>query len=48
MAEKPMKSPSGKDRDERLAIPPDPETALRALRKVDPDARPAEGSDSPS
>jgi hypothetical protein len=30
------------DRDERVAISLDPEEALRALLKVDPDAEPAE------
>jgi hypothetical protein len=29
------------EQDERLAIPLDPEVALRALLKVDPDAEPA-------
>jgi hypothetical protein len=30
------------ERDERVKIPLDPETALRALLKVDPDSEPAE------
>ncbi|HWT23544.1 MAG TPA: hypothetical protein VN213_08565 [Solirubrobacteraceae bacterium] len=30
------------DRDERVAIPLDPETALRGLLAVDPDAEPAD------
>ena len=31
-----------RDMDERVAIPLDPETALRELLKVDPDAEPAD------
>lgn len=39
MPEKPAKPHAeDEDRDDRLAIPLDPETALRALLKVDPDA----------
>jgi hypothetical protein len=30
------------DMDERIAIPLDPELAIRALLRVDPDAEPAE------
>ncbi len=33
--------PSTEDRDERVALPLDPELALRALLRVDPDAPPA-------
>lgn len=33
---------SGSDRDEPVAIPLDPEEALRALLKVDPDSEPVE------
>jgi hypothetical protein len=37
MPDKPEKPPEDKD---RVAIPLDPETALRALRKVDPESEP--------
>lgn len=30
------------DRDERVTLPADPETALRALLQVDPDSEPVE------
>jgi hypothetical protein len=33
-------------RDERVAIPLDPEVALRALLKVDPEAESSEGNSS--
>jgi hypothetical protein len=34
-----------KDRDERVSMDLDPEIALRALLKVDPDAKPPEDDD---
>jgi hypothetical protein len=36
------------ERDERVKIPLDPETALRALLAVDPDDEPAERKDAPA
>lgn len=36
--------PTPKQRDERVALPLDAETALRALLKVDPDALPVESA----
>ena len=35
-----MTAPSERDRDERVSLPLDPEVALRALLKVDPEAEP--------
>jgi hypothetical protein len=40
----PEKSPA-KDRDERVAIPLDPEEALRGLLKVDPESEPEESGE---
>jgi hypothetical protein len=34
------------DMDERLSIPLDPETALRGLLQVDPDAEPVDPADA--
>ena len=43
----PEKDPKPKAKDEdRLAIPLDPEVALRALLEVDPDAMPPEDDDA--
>lgn len=36
------------DMDERVSIPLDPETALRGLLKVDPDAEPADDRQQPT
>lgn len=36
------KQPTPEERDERVTLPLDPETALRALLQVDPDDEPAE------
>ncbi len=38
--------PRPEDRDERVVLPLDPETALRALLRVDPDAPPVEQEDT--
>ncbi len=35
-----MRHPTPEERDERVPLPLDPETALRALLRVDPDAPP--------
>ena len=35
------------DMDERIAIPLDPELAIRALLRVDPDAEPADAQKRP-
>lgn len=43
--EKPEKEPS--KLDERVAIPLDPEEALKALLKVDPEAEPVEDDPAP-
>ena len=37
--------PTPAERDERVALPLDPETALRALLKVDPDSEPPTTTD---
>ncbi len=37
-----MRHPTPEERDERVPLPLDPETALRALLRVDPDAPPAD------
>ena len=34
--------PTPAERDERVSLPLDPETALRALLKVDPDSEPVD------
>ena len=44
MTERPEEQPPEKDRDEQVAIPLDPEAALRALLKVDPESAPAENA----
>ncbi len=36
--------PAPEDRDERVVLPMDPETALRALLRVNPDAPPVESA----
>ncbi len=41
----PPTSPTPAERDERVSLPLDPETALRALLKVDPDSKPVETTD---
>jgi hypothetical protein len=41
-----MPSPDKRD-DSRVQIPLDPETALRALLKVDPESEPVKPSDEP-
>lgn len=38
-----MPGKRNEERDERVALPLDPETALRALLAVDPDDEPADG-----
>lgn len=40
-----MTTPTQRDRDERISLPLDPETVLRALLKVDPDAPPVDDCD---
>lgn len=37
--------PTPAERDERVSLPLDPETALRALLKVDPESKPVETTD---
>ncbi len=39
------RQPTPEERDQRLVLPLDPETALRALLRVDPDAPPKDHSD---
>ena len=41
------RTPSPDAADDRLAIPLDPEEALRALLKVDPNSEPVEGEAKP-
>lgn len=49
MPEKPPEPHSADEgRDDRLAIPLDPETALAALLQVDPESEPTPGQDSDS
>ncbi|MDP9397531.1 MAG: hypothetical protein M3P96_06760 [Actinomycetota bacterium] len=36
--------PTPEERDERVVLPLDPEAALRALLRVDPDSQPVEDS----
>ncbi len=42
------KHPTPEQRDERVSLPLDEETALRALLKVDPDALPATPPEEPA
>ncbi len=39
-----MRQPTPEERDERVPLPLDPETALRALLRVDPGAPPVESA----
>ena len=42
------KRPTAEEMDERLVVPLDPEEALRALLKVDPDSEPVENDEGPA
>ncbi len=42
------RNPTPEERDERVALPLDPEDAIRALLAVDPDAEPADDKDAPT